>query len=186
MPRRIPLRDIGKLHNENIFLDTNIWIFLFCPVSKTREFIFQKYSKAFKGLIKSNNRLFTDFTILSEFINRYTKLSFQTYLTNNKIEGDFQFKRDYKETEDFQSTTKTIISTLKNKILRQSTLAHLNYDNDLIVDLLDTLEQKKIDFNDLHIEKLCRENQFTLLTDDRDYISSPIDIVSGNPKLVPQ
>jgi predicted nucleic acid-binding protein len=184
MALRIDLNNIKNLSDKNILLDTNIWIYLFCPLGHSKEFIVKKYSLAFNRLIHSNNKLYIDVMILSEFINRYLRLAYYVYMKNNNIETDFDFKKDYKQTDDFKETIQLIVSTIKNKILLKVSVANFNYENNNIVELIDNLKDKMTDFNDLHFEKLCKTKGFILLTDDSDYSDSSLDIISGNPKLL--
>jgi predicted nucleic acid-binding protein len=184
MALRMNVNEIQNLKDRKVFLDTNIWIYLFCPLSHSREFVVKKYSRAFNHLIRSNSKLYTDVTVLSEFINRYLRLAFYVYIENNEKGKDFDFKRDYKQTEDFNDNIKLIVTTIKNKILSRVSIANVNYKNKNIKALIDSLKKRMIDFNDLHIEKLCKLKGFILLTDDGDYADSSLDIISGNPKLL--
>lgn len=184
MALRINLNDIQRLSDKDIFLDTNIWIYLFCPLSKSQESIVKKYSRAFSRLIQSNNKLYTDITVLSEFINRYQRLAFYIYKTNNNKGKNFDFKKDYKRTDDFKETLQLISSTVRNKILKKMSVANPQYKKKDIETLIGNLEDRSIDFNDLHIETLCKEKNLILLTHDGDYADSTIDIISGNPKIV--
>ena len=183
MALRINTDEIQRLKGKNIFLDTNIWIYLFCPLGNSREFIMKKYSRAFKHLISSENRMFTDITVLSEFINRFERLAFDRYKTEEKKGTEFNFKKDYKRTSDFKEIRLLIKSTVNNKILKWSSIVNIQYEKRVIEELINHLGEESIDFNDLHIEKLCREKNLILLTDDGDYTDSSIDIISGNPKL---
>lgn len=184
MALRINVNNIKNLSNKNILLDTNIWIYLFCPLSHPKEFIVKKYSLAFKRLIQSNNKLYIDVMILSEFINRYLRLAYHVYKENNNLDSDFEFKKAYKQTDDFKETIQLIVSTIKNKILPKVSVANFNYENNNIEELIDNLKDKMTDFNDLHFEKLCKTKGFILLTDDSDYSESSLDIISGNPKIL--
>jgi predicted nucleic acid-binding protein len=184
MGLRINVNNIQNLINKNIFLDTNIWIYLFCPLGHSKEFIVRKYSRAFNRLIHSDNKLYIDVMILSEFINRYLRLAFHVYMENNNIESGFDFKKDYKQTDDFKENIQLIVSTIKNKILPKVSVANFNYGNKNIEELIDNLKDKMTDFNDLHFEKLCKTKGFILLTDDGDYSDSSLDIISGNPKIL--
>lgn len=185
MALRINVNSIQNLSGKNILLDTNIWIYLFCPLghSEAKEFIVKKYSRAFNRLIHSDNKLYIDVMILSEFINRYLRLVFHVYMENNNIESGFDFKKDYKQTGDFKENIQLIAATIKNKILPKVSVANFSYENRNIEELIDNLKDKMTDFNDLHFEKLCKTKGFILFTDDRDYSDSSLDIISGNPKI---
>lgn len=187
MALRIDITTIHQLENKDIFLDANIWLHVFCPVSFSREAIYRKYSWALNRLIHSTNKMYIDITILSEFINRWQKIAFANYKEDNANDNkdqDFQFKRDYKKTEDFKETLRIISSTVEDKILKWSSVINLQYEKKDIFELIGNLEKESIDFNDLHIEKLCKANRLFLLTDDGDFAGSSIDIISGNPKLL--
>ncbi|MCX6580633.1 MAG: PIN domain-containing protein [Candidatus Aminicenantes bacterium] len=187
MALRIDTNEIQNLNGKDIFLDANIWIYLFCPISNSREEIIRKYSRAFNHLIQSDNKMYVDIAVLSEFINRFQRIAYANYMennANNKRDQDFQFKRDYKKTEDFKEILRLISSTVENKILKWSSVVNLQYEKKDIEELIGNLEEKSIDFNDLHIEKLCQAKRLFLLTDDGDFAGSSIDIISGNPKLL--
>lgn len=183
MESRIKVKNVNHLDNNKIFLDTNIWIYLFCPFSRSRDFIVKKYSRAFNYLIRSKNEIFIDITVLSEFINRYLRIAYEIYKENNNKKDDFQYKRDYKQTDDFKETARLIFSTIKNKILVRVSVINPEYANNDIDELISGLNERLIDFNDLHIERLCKHNNFYLLTDDGDFSDSSIGIISGNPKF---
>jgi len=203
MPKRLDLTQINRLNNQNIFLDTNILIYVFCPISNTNPTFVTNYSKAFNYLIQSNNKLYIDFAVLSEFINRYVQIAFKIHSSKNEspkgapVAGngrdrslraspgpkEFEFKKDYKKTEDFKETL-NLISSAINKILNKTIFTNFSYSNQDVRDLINNYKNQLIDVNDLHIIKLCKLNNYLLLTNDSDYKNADIDIISGNPKLL--
>lgn len=183
-PRRFSLEAVEEIQNEKIFPDTNVWVYLFCPIASVREDIVKQYSRAFSVLLKSTNEFYTDRSILSEFINRYLRIAFNTYKTLNYKPRSFDFKRAYKQTEDFKLTISLITSTIENKILKRAHMVSSDYGADTMLEMLHQMEHREMDLNDLHIERLCLENDLILLTNDKDFQNSPIDILSGNPHLI--
>jgi hypothetical protein len=119
---------------------------------------------------------------LSEFINFYQRLEFNRYKEEYQKGRNFTFKRDYKKTDDFQNINELIIS-ITRKILGNTEVINSRYLKHDIHVILSGLNERKIDFNDLHIEKICKQNNFFLLTDDGDFRDSDINIISGNQKL---
>jgi len=184
MGARYNIDEIQGLTGKKIFLDTNIWIYLFGSFSDSQKSIVKKYSRAFKYLTQSNNKLYTDVTVISEFINRYQRHKFGIYKVNKNKMRNFDFKRDYKKTSDFKEHLRLVSSIVENKILKWTFTANFNYENNDIRELINNFEEKAIDFNDLHIEKLCKMKNLILLTHDGDYSDSSIDIISCNPKLL--
>ncbi|MGL5731348.1 MAG: hypothetical protein ACRCX5_09525, partial [Bacteroidales bacterium] len=48
----------------------------------------------------------------------------------------------------------------------------------------DFMTVEPLDFNDKAIERLCKENNMILFTDDKDYAESEIEILSTNPSII--
>ena len=67
-----------KKHNpsgsESYLLDTNIWLFLYCPIGNYKKDIISKYSSFYNKLLKAHSTLYTTSLILSEFINTYLRI----------------------------------------------------------------------------------------------------------------
>ena len=51
-------------------------------------------------------------------------------------------------------------------------------------DIVDLLTTDHCDFNDKLITEICRNDDLVLLTNDADFASAPIDILTANPKLL--
>lgn len=183
MALRINLNDIQTLDHKNIFVDTNIWLYLFGGLSNVHEFILKKYTRAFKYLIGSRNKLFTDITVLSEYINRCLRHAFSIYKVNNEKGEEFDYKKDYRETQDYREALESILSGINHKILRFAQISNIDYTKESIEELIANLGKRSLDFNDAHIEKLCRQKEFILLTDDKDFSDSTVVVISGNPKF---
>ena len=111
--------DLSKLYSisekDRVFLDTNVLIFLFSPFNMSKEYENQKekYSEIFNLLIENKSKLFDNSLVISEFINRNLRLDFNKNF--NKL-GDKDFKNDYRGSEAYSKTLKSIINQLK-KIL---------------------------------------------------------------------
>lgn len=180
MPTIYHNRDISSLSNRKVFLDANILMYLFCPIGGYREVVVNNYSSAFSLLLQNEKiKLIMDFVILSEFINSYLRLAFKLYREqNNRI---YNFKRDYKPTQDYSDNLQILIATIKNDILpyvEWSTYSSTRTDIDTF---LNTLQTDKSDFNDLHIAQLCRTNNYILMTNDLDFKNMNLDILTTHP-----
>ena len=120
---------------------------------------------------------------LSEFSNRFIRMAFELYRSAHP--ECVEFKKDYRQTEDYKETIAAISSSIK-KILKISNLIYsknINYD---ITEVVKTYETAAADFNDACIHNVCKDNDFILLTDDFDFNRfSDISIVSANVKYFP-
>lgn len=45
--------------DDKIFFDTNVWLYLFCPIGNYKSEIVEQYSKLFYKILKSGCRIYT-------------------------------------------------------------------------------------------------------------------------------
>lgn len=68
MATKYKLQDAHLLQGRDIFVDTNVLIYLFWP---TGQYDYEKnYARVFSFLRKQRNHLFVDIFVISEIINR--------------------------------------------------------------------------------------------------------------------
>lgn len=161
--------DMSNIYNirkeDQVFIDTNILIFLFSPSSiiKSPTYQIKKYSAVFTKLIENKCNLYVNSHVVSEFINRCLRDDFNN---NFNINGDKNYKKDYRGSGDYEKTIKIVLKQLK-KFLEKSN--HIN-DNFELFDISKAYEStKESDFNDLIIADTVKKNNFKLLTDDTDF-----------------
>ena len=168
--------------DETFLIDTNVWLYLFCPLGNYKPFIIKPYENFFDRAIKNGSVFYISSLIVSEFINRYFRLEFNILNTNNKIYKDF--KKDFRPSQHYKSIAKTIRSTLKQNILKIAKPLDDNFSNldiNKIVDSIDTIE-----FNDEYISTLSLHSNLKIITSDSDFKFSKVDanIITGNGKLL--
>ena len=164
--------------SEHYLLDTNIWLFLYCPIGDSRRNIISKYSSFYNKLIKNHSTLYTTSLILSEFINRYLRMD---CWINEKISRD-KYKSDYRPSQAFSKTFKIIEQTVKEKILNQvkcldDEMSKMSFDQILH-------DSRRSDFNDAYVSNLVKGKGISILTDDYDFskLVRNHKIFTGNPK----
>ncbi len=167
-----------SLKNKKILLDANIWIYIFCEIGESSTFYVNKYSKGFFILLKSKNKIYTDLTILSEFINRYLRIAFFNYKKREKL-GAFDYKKDYRRTTDYEEAWTTVCDIVRNKILSKSKIVNSEYDLSSIKKLL-RKDQFGTDFNDNHIVNLCENENMFLMTNDADFKNTNLNVITEN------
>ena len=161
---------------KDIFVDTNIWMYLFGNIGKTNNRLVKKYSYLFNNLRKSKAIFHTDVSVISEFVNRYLRIAYYIYCRNN---GDCDFKKDYRKTSDYKNAWDSVCHIVNHQILSIAKPIDAHYDS---------LEMKTIlkkgnfdrDFNDNHIVFLCKKKKLVLFTHDGDFKSAGINIISEN------
>ena len=173
----IDIRKHNPSGSEHYLLDTNIWLFLYCPIGNYGEDIVSKYSFFYNKLLKAHSTLYTTSLILSEFINAYLRMDCKI----NKIPRD-KYKIDYRPSPAFSETFKIIEQTVKGKILNQvkcldDEMSKMSFDQVLH-------DSHRSDFNDAYVSNLVKDKGINMLTDDHDFsrLVRNHKIFTGNPK----
>ncbi len=131
------LQDFNQLRDRDVFVDANVLIYLFWP---TGQVSFEKnYARVFNNLLRQGNKLFIDFLILSEVINRVVRIEHQ------KINPALKFK-DFRNSQDGKDVLEDIYIIIKNDILSRFNVVERSFDKQLIesfliVDELDFIDK---------------------------------------------
>ncbi len=166
--------DVSSLYkvseNEQVFIDTNILIFLFSPdfVSSNERNI-EQYSKILEILLEKDAKLHISSIVVSEFINRILRIGYEK---NRDKYPDF--KKDYRNSSEYKETLKLILKELK-KILKISHKINDDFDEFDILSWYQKDINQDLDFNDLHIAYLVEKNNLKLLSNDSDFKNFGID-----------
>lgn len=155
---------------DNVFIDTNVLIFYLYPINPKK---YSYYANAIYMLQKKKCQMFINSLVVSEFINRLLRLDFAQI----KDENIKDFKRDYRQTQNYINTLKFAITEL-NKFCETFNVRHIRDDFDKmnIMELYAKYEYS-FDFNDLIIAENVRSNKLKLLTDDKDFQNLNITLI---------
>jgi predicted nucleic acid-binding protein len=172
MATNYKLKDYALVHNRPIFFDANVLLYIFWPTGA--HFYEANYSKVFSNLLKQKNDLFIDFLVISEVLNRVIRIE------HEKINPGIKFK-DFRDSQDGQDALLDIYLILKSDILPTFKITgkvfnETEIESFLVLDVLD--------INDKSIVELCKEKSLVLLTNDKDFKNSDIDILTGNPIIL--
>ncbi len=172
--------NLADVKDEKIFFDANIWMYIFCEIGNYNNNLTKKYSTSFSYFLKNKTSIFIDITVISEFVNRYLRIAYSNYIrTNNLNNKDYDYKKDYRVSDDFKEAWENVCNIVNNRILLTSTPINFEYDRTSITALLDS-NNNDSDFNDNHITNLCRTKDMYLFTHDRDFKNSGINIITEN------
>lgn len=162
---------------ECVLVDTNIWLYLYpAPSEPSKGYI--RYSVAIKNIMTSGAKIFIDYHILSEYINRYLR-----------IEWNAQHKKNYRNFKDYRNSNiaKPVIDgviTNVKRILSFCTLTALPADTLCIDNILNTMSLKNVDFVDAILTDICRTHNLKLLTNDSDFKFGGIEVITSNYSLL--
>ena len=172
MGAKYRLQDVSQLNGRNIFFDANVLIYLFWPTGQHS--FEQNYARVFRNLLRQGNNLFVDFLVTSEVINRILRNEHQ------RINPSQKFK-DFRNSEDGKDALDDIYIIVKNDILARFNVVGKAFNSQEIESLLSVDE---LDFVDKATVTLCEENNFVLLTNDKDFRDCGLDMLTGNPHIL--
>ncbi|WP_159729899.1 twitching motility protein PilT [Sphingobacterium sp. 18053] len=166
------IQDIGKLVGRDIFFDANILIYLFWPTgSYSPE---AKYAEAFRKLLKQGNSLNVDFNIISEIVNRIIRIEYQ------KKASTISFK-DFRESEEGKEALSDLYTIIDQTILPNFNITEKLYSKD---EVRTFLKVDSLDFVDKGTVSICSQNSYVLLTNDKDFKDSGVDILTANSRIL--
>ncbi|MGB0454354.1 MAG: hypothetical protein ACPGJV_11650 [Bacteriovoracaceae bacterium] len=169
--------------SDKFLIDTNVLLFLYCPLGNYQQFIIQKYSSFFNDMVNAGSTLYISSQILSEFINVYLRLDFKIFQNQSGNSGAI-YKRDYRSSARFGPTVAALVNTLNNQVFNVVQKLDDNFANISASNILSNID--KIDHNDAYYAELVAGTGIKVLTDDKDYeiYKTTHEIFTGNPRLI--
>lgn len=170
------LKDFAQLYGKDIFVDANVLIYLFWP---TGQYSYESdYARVFRNLLRQGNNLYVNFLIISEVVNRILKIEFQKLKSNSN--QSFKFK-DFRNSEVGRDVINDIYLIVQTEILSRFEIIDKTFNKN---DIEGFLMVDQLDFVDKATVSICSENNLVLLTNDRDFKNSGLDILTGNPRIL--
>lgn len=160
---------------DKLFLDANIWLYLHAQL-KPQAYWVNIYSEVFDRILTAESEIYIDVLVVSEFINRYARIKHEL------VAPCINFK-NFRKSPDFKSVAQDIAADVK-KILKHCYLIESGFATVETDSLLDEYAAGNSDFNDQVITVLCKTNGFTLITNDSDFKSQDIPILTANQSLL--
>ena len=178
---KISLNKYSLTDNHCILFDTNILINLFYPLMNTSNYM-RDYQLLWGKILKSKAKLILPAIQISEFINRCIRFQYALYKTD--ISSELDFKRDYRNTDDYRNKMKDILDIVKNDILTHFSVINDDFNN---------IDPEKLyiygfsyDFNDAMLVGIAENNNADIITHDSDFANynTKINLVSSNHALL--
>ena len=163
---------------EQVFVDTNIWLYLFPSPQNPRSRFAGKYSTAFSDLLRAKAQPILDPMVLSEYLNRYSRIEWE-----GLYRSSFPKFKGFRKSQDFTNvalSAKAFVSRMLSFCQIHDTPAS---DLDL-AQALNDFATGQIDFNDAVILDVCKKHNFKLLTNDSDFQTGGIEVLTTNPALL--
>lgn len=163
---------------DRFFFDTNIWLYLLCPIGQYRQQLVDVYNTFFLDILKKGCKVYTSSIILSEFFNTYSRIEFQIKQQQEPTKYR-KYKKDFRNSQEFEVLSKEICELIESKILKYSNKINDRFDTISLNDIL--VPNNNYDFNDIYLAQLCLREEIKILTNDSDFqkINSNIEIITA-------
>ena len=166
--------------NQTLLFDTNILIKLLYPIDFSGSVA--KYAILFEKIKKAKAKLIISSVQVSEFINRCIRIQYKLYQKN--AGENIDFKKDYRNTDDYKTNMTAILDIIKNDVVG-------NFE--FIDDGFSKMQHENIfvygfsyDFNDSLLVEIAEQRKAIIVTDDLDFANYNVSvpIVTGNRNLL--
>ena len=161
---------------DKLFLDANIWLYVYGP-SKPRSYWRSIYASVFNRILRAKSQIYIDVLVVSEFINAYARLKWRDASSYPNTFKTFRSSSNFK-------TVAQDIATHVQQIMKHCTQIESDFVTLPIDDLLADYISGDFDFNDQVITEICKNNGFTLITNDGDFRTQEIPILTANRALL--
>lgn len=170
MSRKIlNLNTIDTLPVGNYLLDANVLLYLFDVIQGKND---PGYSDIIYNSTRENVEFFVNPFIISEYVNRLLRNAGFAYSEEKQI-TNYNFKRDFRPTDEFCEIYAYCMDSVKQEVLDLCSLSN-PLDNHYIGTILD--EKGVFDFNDLLIVCDAIQNNFSIITNDKDYFNLAVQM----------
>lgn len=164
---------------DKLLLDTNIWLLVYGPQKPGNNRV-AVYSQALSKILTAQSRIYIDVLIVSEFINAYARLKWNLWKAQTASSIEFKI---FRKSVYFKPIAQDIAADVK-RVLQHCTLVENGFDSLVIDALIDEYATGDSDFNDQILAALCKKEGLKLVTDDGDFKSQGIAVITANKNLL--
>lgn len=178
MNQTLNINSYAFAQTDELFIDANVWFYIHGPqIPKDQRST--NYSKALANILQAKCSIFIDVLILSEFINRYSRLK----CTQEKGTADPTTFKSYRQSSDFKIVAKDIADAVR-RIFKHSKCVESGFTSIDVNNLLTNYESKCPDFNDQILAEICKSKSLKLVTHDSDFKDYDITILTANRNML--
>ncbi|VVB63437.1 PIN domain protein [uncultured archaeon] len=164
---------------DRILLDTNACLFIFGPTpykykDPDRS---KKYDNSQNKWGKGN--VYICRPVLSEFVNKCRDYHWKRWKRDENPREDG--KKDFRNSFYYKNNKiADLIAQYVMEMLIEIECCDSEFDKTKTFGFLSEFSKCKMDFNDIIIEEICKENNLALVTDDGDFKNCSIPIFTAN------
>lgn len=162
---------------EPLLLDTNVWLYLYPPPSGRPSAQAKAYSAAFKNMLGAGARLVMDAMVLSEYLNVYCRIEWNAL---GAAKPDF---KAFRKSAAFLPVGKGA-ATYAHAMLKICSRHDHPFAAADVTQLLADFEAGTNDCNDGLLAEACRLQGWKLVTNDSDFTTGGIEVLTSHPVLL--
>lgn len=164
--------------DEQVLVDTNVWLYLFpAPTDPSNRFATQ-YSTAFSNLVSAQAQPVLDPMVLSEYLNRYIRIEWE-----GNYKSRYSKFKDFRNSSDF-SAIASAAETFAKRILSFCQIHSIPANELDLNQALSDFSTGGVDINDALLVDICKKRNLKLMTNDGDFQEGGIEVLTTNPKLL--
>ncbi len=163
---------------ETFLLDANVWLYLYPPPFKSTSKFSTQYTNGLKSMQSAGAQLIMDAMVLSEYLNAYCRIEWKAL---HQIQYP-KFK-SFRKSAAFKAVGNSAASSTRS-MLKLCTCHDHPFAAANINQVMADFASGAIDFNDGLLAETCRHNGWKLVTNDSDFTSGGIEVLTTNPRLL--
>lgn len=180
MSKAVDINGYAFSDQDNLFFDTNIWLYLYGPQGNPGDPVTQTYSQALARAMHAKSRIWIDVLIVSEFVNRFARIEYDIQYPNKSQRPSF---KHFRNNPVFKPIAQAIVGAVRN-IIKFTARTESGFATVDIDTLLSEFETTPSDFNDQILVRLCNANSLQLVTHDFDFKGKGVNILTANPRIL--
>jgi predicted nucleic acid-binding protein len=164
-----------------VLVDANVWLYLYPPpINSNVPFFVRHYSSGYRRMIDNGAQPVLDPIILSEYLNRYCRIEW-----GGQFKSNYPNFKHFRKSHDFRSVARDV-SSYATRIVSSCAVHETPTDKLDLNQAIADFESGGIDFNDAILVDICKKHGFKLLTNDGDFKSGGIEVLTNHPGLLRQ
>lgn len=168
--------------SDRLFLDTNVWMRVF-GLNSLPDKDTDVYSRAFKRILEVGCEVYIDPVVMSEFVTVSSRIAWREHIKRMRKSGQHVRFKDFRRSQEFRPMAKNIDHYIQ-QISRYSRRIQIDFGKVDLAQMGKEIRLGRADFSDLIFSKICRENSLKLITDDGDFETNGITVITANKKLL--
>ncbi len=185
------LTEVSPLKEKKYLIDANIWIKVISPKIKPTNKD-QKYCEFIEDLRNRSCKIYLPALVISEVMNRLLrevhlpKLALKMGIDSENIPPNF-YKEIFRKSTEYRSGYLEIADDFNNFIRKGTDIINDSFgskDGVKFRDVLGNNFNNRLDFNDNFYYQLAKKNNYTIITDDKDFLVKGVEVLTLSRTLL--